>query len=132
MASWHPYNDRYSVTRFSTVIIVHLVCQIFGQKVFLFHLTHIGYLQTVQVLSVKLFDCFQKQWWIVTKVNKENHSLFHLIRVFMVELFDVVANGKQIHMGTLNFGGMLASKTKQKNTQTKQQQRVGGRRRKVQ
>ena len=94
MVSWHPYNDRYSVTRFSTVIIVHLVCQIFGQKVFLFHLTHIGYLQTVQVLSVKLFDCFQKQWWIVTKVNKENHSLFHLIRVFMVELFDVVSMGK--------------------------------------
>ena len=29
----------------------------------------------------------------------------------MVELFDVVANGKQIHMVTLNFGGMLASKT---------------------
>ena len=94
MASWHPYNDRYSVTRFSTVIIVHLVCQIFDQKVFLFHLTHTGYLQIVQVLLVKLIDCFQKQWWIGTKVNKGNHSLFNLISVFMVELFDVVSMGK--------------------------------------
>ena len=37
----------------------------------------------------------------------------------MVELFDVVANGKQIHMGTLNFGGMLASKTNKQNKQQK-------------
>ena len=34
----------------------------------------------------------------------------------MVELFDV-ANGKMFQMGILNFGGMLASKTKQTNKQ---------------
>ena len=80
----------------------------------MFHLTHIGYLEIVQVLLVKLIDCFQKQWWKVPKVIKGNYSLFHLNRVFMVELFDV-ANGKMFQMGILNFGGMLASKTKQTN-----------------
>ena len=55
----------------------------------------------------------------------------------MVELFDVVANGKQIHMGTLNFGGMLASKTENTKKATKTNQkptkkRGGGRGRKVQ
>ena len=34
----------------------------------------------------------------------------------MVELFDV-ANGKMFQMGIFNFGGMLASKTKQTNKQ---------------
>ena len=29
----------------------------------------------------------------MTKVNKGNHPLLHLIRVFMVELFDVVSMG---------------------------------------
>ena len=63
------------------------------------------------------------------KAIKGNYSLFQLIRVFIVELFDVVANGekKMFQMGTLNFGGMLASKTKQTNKQnTKQQQQRGG------
>ena len=44
----------------------------------------------------------------------------------MVELFDVVANGKQIHMVTLNFGGMLASKTKTQKKQQKLTQKRGG------
>ena len=40
----------------------------------------------------------------------------------MVELFDVVANEKMFEIGTLNFGGMLASKTKQVNkTKTNKQ-----------
>ena len=76
------------------VLWLLLICQIFDQKMYWFHLTHIGYLQTVQVWSVKLIDCFQKQWWKVTNVNKGNHSLLHLIRGFMVELFDVVLMGK--------------------------------------
>ena len=57
---------------------------------------------------------------------KGNYSLFHLIRVFMVELFDAVANGFffLLQMGTLNFGGMLASKTKQ--TQKKKKNGLEG------
>ena len=39
----------------------------------------------------------------------------------MVEAFDV-ADGKMFQMGTLNFGGMLASKTKQTNKKQQQQQ----------
>ena len=46
----------------------------------------------------------------------------------MVELFDV-ANGKIFQMGILNFGGMLASKTKQtkKQKQTTTRKRGGER-----
>ena len=47
----------------------------------------------------------------------------------MVELFDVVANEKMFEIGTLNFGGMLASKTKSKKSnkyQQQQQQQKGG------
>ena len=47
----------------------------------------------------------------------------------MVELFDVVANEKMFEIGTLNFGGMLASKTKIKKSnkyQQQQQQQKGG------
>ena len=48
----------------------------------------------------------------------------------MMELFDAVANGDMFQMGTFNFGGILASKTKNKksskNQQNQQGQRHGG------
>ena len=46
----------------------------------------------------------------------------------MVELFDAVANEKMFEIGTLSFGGMLASKTKNKksNKYQQQQQQNGG------
>ena len=73
------------------VLWLLILCQIFDQRVYWFHLTHIGYLQIIQVWSVKLIDCFQKQWWKVPKAIKGNYSLFHLIRVFMEKLFDVAS-----------------------------------------
>ena len=44
----------------------------------------------------------------------------------MVELFDAVANEFFFEIGTLNFGGMLASKTKNKKSNKYQQQQKGG------
>ena len=93
MVSWHPY---YILSP-ELVLWLLLHCQIFGHSVYWFHLTHIGYLQIVSLIC-KIDWLFPEaaRWWKVTKVIKGNYSLFHLIRVFMAELFDVANKGAGI------------------------------------
>ena len=42
-----------------------------------------------------------------------------------MELFDAVANGDMFQTGTFNFGGILASKTKNKKSNKNQQNKQG-------
>ena len=50
------------------------------------------------------------------KVIKENYSLFHLIRVFMAELFDV-ANGENVFNGNSQLWWYVGLKNKTKTKQ---------------
>ena len=109
------YITQHTHTYMSVDLILWLLllCQIFDKRVCWFHLTHTGLPSKHPSLICNIDRLFPEA---VVESAKSNQGkiLFVSSDQSMVELFDVVANAKIFQMGTLNFGGMLASKKEEK------------------